>query len=123
MGRLEDELARLKAQLEAWQGAHELPPEVDLLCALGERHRTRREGLPVAPFAERQLEELYRHDVDMVEGEADVYRRAPGWDDEEAQQLVDDWEEAARRRMEAIENGSSLSEAYETHDIEKEENE
>lgn len=120
MGRLGDELVRLRQQLEAHE-PHHIPPEVDVLLALHQRSQARQDGKLVPPFSEAQLEELYRQDLELIGPEMEWWRTTPGWTNEESQHLLDEWEEGARARLTKIDEGASLSEVYDECDVDEEE--
>jgi hypothetical protein len=96
-----------------------LPPEVDLVLALHKRAEDRRDGKPVPPFSEGQLEELYRQDVELTGPTLEKWRTTPGWTDEESQQMLDELEEGARARLREIDEGASYASVYEEHDLEE----
>jgi hypothetical protein len=96
-----------------------LPPEVDLVLALHKRAEARRDGKPVPPFSEAQLEELAHQDVELTGPSMEKWRTTPGWTDEESQHLLDLWEEGARARLREIDEGASPSEVYEEYDLEE----
>jgi hypothetical protein len=122
MGRLGDELARLRQQLEAHE-PHRIPPEVDLVLALHQRSQARQDGKPVPPFSNAQAEELYRQDVELIGPKMEKWRTTPGWTSAESQTLLDEWEEGALARLTEIDEGASLSEVYEEYDLEEDEDE
>jgi hypothetical protein len=120
MGRMRDELAKLRQKLEAHE-PHHIPPEVDLLLALHQRSQARQDGKPVPSFSGSQLEALYSQDVELIGLTMEEWHETPGWTDEESQGLLDEWEEGARQRLERIENGESLKSVYEQIDEDEEE--
>jgi hypothetical protein len=120
VGRLGDELVRLRQQLEAHE-PHHIPPEVGVLLALHHRSQARRDGKSAPPFRDAQVKELYRQDLKHIGPEMERWRTTPGWTDEESQYLLDEWEEGARARLTKIDEGASLSEVYEECDVDEEE--
>jgi hypothetical protein len=67
-------------------------------------------------YDREELEELLKEDRATVEGRGDVgdLRESPGWQDSEAQQRLDEWQEDARRRLAQVEElGDQWREAYE----------
>lgn len=122
MGRLGDELAKIRQSLEA-EEPHTLPPEVDVLLALLRRSQARRDGITVPPFSDAQLEELYRQDVELTGPNMEEWRTTPGWTAEESQRLLDEWEEGALRRLREIDEGASRGEVYESVDEDETEDE
>jgi hypothetical protein len=67
-----------------------------------ERYRSRVAGEEVPPYAQEEIEERRRQDLETVSGNGvgAYVRDSPGWQTLEAQQLLDEWEEVARRRLE-----------------------
>jgi hypothetical protein len=114
--RLEElEERRRKAE----EGPHTLPPEVDLVLTLHKRAENLWHGKPVPPFTAAQLEEFYRQDLELTGPTTEKWRTTPGWTDEESQQMLDEWEEAALARLKEIDEGASYASVYEEHDLEE----
>jgi hypothetical protein len=117
VGRLSDEIAALRRTLEQANATPETSPDVQVLMKASARFSAAEEGRPIPPYSRAELECLYRQDRDMVDDEADMWRASPGWQDAAAQDRVESWETDARRRLERIEEGESLEEVYEDHDM------
>jgi hypothetical protein len=86
------------------------------------RHQAAEEGKPLPPWSERELLELYRDDLELVNGHGviELYRTAPGWQDRGqeggGQEMLDEWEQDARKRLALVDEiGVSLREVYEEH--------
>jgi hypothetical protein len=95
-------LERLEVGAEDRLSGWKVPPEVLVLAKAGERHQAIQEGREPPPYTQEEIEEMRRTDIEIVEGSgaAQHYRDIPGWQSEEAQRMLDSWEEEARRRVE-----------------------
>ena len=67
-----------------------------------ERYRSRVAGEEVPPYAQEEIEEMRRHDLETVSGNGvrAFVRDSPGWQTLEAQQILGKWEDDARKRLE-----------------------
>jgi hypothetical protein len=79
-----------------------IPPEVQVVTKAAERYQAWVEGRKMPPYTQEEIEEMRRADIEIVEGSgvAQHYRDVLGWQSEEAQRMLDSWEEEARRRVE-----------------------
>ena len=66
------------------------------------RHRARIEGEEPPPYTQEEIEERRRWDLEAAVGRGTEahYRNSPGWQSPEAQQMLGEWEEEARKRVE-----------------------
>jgi hypothetical protein len=72
-----------------------------VLCKHVERHQARIAGEEPPPYTQKEIEEMRRSDIESVEGwgvEAQL-RESIGWQTQEAQQALDEWEREAQRRV------------------------
>jgi hypothetical protein len=100
-------LERRLERLEAGAGKDaasrwEVPIGTRVYFKMVERYRSRVAGEEVPPYAQEEIEEMRRHDLETVSGNGvrAYVRDSPGWQTLEAQQLLEEWEEVARRRLE-----------------------
>jgi hypothetical protein len=102
VGSLESRCRRLEEQTERANSQWEVPMYTRIYLKHIERHRARKEGHEPPPFTQEEIEYLYQEDLDAASGEGVVafYRESLGWQSEEAQAMLDEWEEGARRRVE-----------------------
>ena len=103
MSSLERRLERLevgagKDAASRW----EVPIGTRVYLKMVERYRSRVAGQEMPPYAQEEIEEMRRHDLETVSGNGVrvFVRDSPGWQTLEAQQLLDEWEEGAQRRLE-----------------------
>ena len=97
---------RLEA-LEAGSTGSEwiIPIEVLVHCKAVERYQALRDGKEPPAYSRKEVAALREWDLETVEGrgvEARL-RDSPGWRTPGSQALLDEWEEEARRRLEAAE--------------------
>jgi predicted nuclease of restriction endonuclease-like RecB superfamily len=114
VGRLGEELARLRQQIEG-ASQWEIPPEVSVVAKLHERAAASREDRAIPPYTRGELEELYRQDADDAWGAGVVgaFRSSVGWQSEQSQNTLDEWQAEAKRSLQRIEGGETLAEVYE----------
>ena len=80
----------------------EVPIGTRLYLTMVARHQARTEGNEPLPYTQEEIEEMRRSDIQSVEGrgvEAQL-RESIGWQSPEAQQMLGEWEEEARKRVE-----------------------
>ena len=79
-----------------------IPPEVRVVTKAAERYQAWTEGREMPPYTQEEIEEMRRADIEILEGSGveQHYRDVPGWQSEEAQRMLDSWEEEAHRRVE-----------------------
>jgi hypothetical protein len=104
MASLGDELKRLRKQLQA-RPDHVAPMEVRVHLKQLERYKAVDAGLKPPAYTESELRYLYYEDLADAAGEGTIaaYRDTPGWQDSEAQDLLDSWQQDAARRVELVE--------------------
>ena len=103
MSSLERRLERLEAGAGKDAASRwEVPIGTRVYLKMVERYRSRVAGEEVPPYAQEEIEEMRRHDLETVSGSGvrAFVRDSPGWQSPEAQQLLDEWEEGTRRRLE-----------------------
>jgi hypothetical protein len=90
------------------------PPEASVLLKTIERWHAGQEGREPPPYSQEEIEEMHRSDQETTDGQSHLakLRDDPGWQSEESQELLDWWEEDARRRMALAESGVPLEESY-----------
>ena len=109
MGRLEDRLRRLEAEIKPDE-----PKDAGYMTLVGlvvkdmERWRAKQAGEEPPPYTRAEVEERRRQDLKTLAGDNVGLRDNPGWQSEEAQRLLDIWEEDARRRLEKAEGVISM---------------
>ena len=96
-------------------GTWTIPIEVRVLLKAQARDLARMRGEEIPPYTPEELEHLREADLATAVGaDLEEYRDDPGWQDEEAQRLLDDWQEDARRGLEWVEdNPERWQEVYE----------
>src|SRR5215217_2263390 len=82
------------------QTAGEHPSELyyaalDSLCRAHEDHNRELRDLPPLPRTEEQREQERLLEEDFIENVIPAYRESLGWQSEEAQQALDEWERQA----------------------------
>ena len=116
-------LERRLSDLEARSsGAEwEIPIEVRIHLRAVDRHRARENGEETPAYSREELEKMHRDDLDEAAGGGvvGILRDGPGWQSPESLNLLDEWEEDARRRLERVEDGETLEVVYD--DLEDEE--
>lgn len=99
------------------------PRDLDhrLYFKMTERRRARVEGLEMLLYTREEIEHMREEDLEIArrEGVVAELRGAPGWQTAQAQEMLDEWESAARRRLELTENLSRelWYQVYEEHDV------
>jgi hypothetical protein len=81
------------------------PIEVSVHCKAVERSQALRDGKELPAYSREEIAAMRQWDLETVEGkgvEARL-RDSPGWRTPGSQELLDEWEEEARRRHEATE--------------------
>ncbi len=103
MSSLERRLEKLEAGVEKGAASRwQIPSEVLVYTKMCERYRARIEGREPPEYSWEEIEERRRQDLETVAGngaEASL-RNSIGWQTPEAQQMLGEWEEEARRRVE-----------------------
>ncbi len=106
-------------RLEAARGAGETPYEVPMTTLLYlkavERYRAHECGEEPPAYSPDELAALHAEDLETVSGGGAVgqLRGSAGWQLPEGADLLDSWEEDARRRLERVEGGEALQAVYE----------
>ncbi len=79
-----------------------------------ERYRARERGEELPAYTQEELEALREHDLENVAGGGAVgqLRASAGWKSPEGRELLDAWEEAARRRLARVDEGETLGAVY-----------
>jgi hypothetical protein len=98
---LERRLERLEGGVEKSASRWQIPFEVLVYTKMCERYRARTEGKEPTEYSWEEIEEMRRQDLETISGkgaEASL-RDSIGWQIPEAQQILDEWEEDARRRL------------------------
>lgn len=108
-------------RLETARGAgapYEVPMLTRLYLKTVERYRARENGEDPPRYAPDELEALHAEDLETVAGGGAVGSMRPsvGWKSPEGQELLDAWEEAARRRLAMVEDGEPLAIVYDEYD-------
>jgi hypothetical protein len=96
---------RLEAGVEAETSQLVVPIEVSVHCKAVERYQALRNGKEPPAYSREEVAALREWYLETVEGrgvEARL-RDSPGWRTPGSQALLDEWEEEARRRLEAAE--------------------
>jgi hypothetical protein len=95
-------LEKLEAQTSDADSKWVIPIEVRILAKAVERHQARNDGREPPPYAQEEIEQLRRYDLEIAAGGGVVgqFRESLGWQSEEAHELLDDWERDAHRRLE-----------------------
>lgn len=117
MGSLEGRLRSLESKASGAEW--EIPIEVRLLLKATQRHQARERGEDPPPYFREELEEMHREDLETVAGGGvvGIFRDSAGWTSPESLDLLDEWGEDARRRLERVEDGEPLRVVYdETED-------
>ncbi len=108
---------RLK-RLEVTRGAGEAPYEVPMTTRLYlkavERYRAHERGDDLPAYTQEELEALRADDLETVAGGGAVgsMRVSAGWKSPEGRELLDAWEEDARRRLARVDKGETLGAVY-----------
>jgi hypothetical protein len=93
-----ERLARLEARRKP---SYEVPPAMDRLLDAIEDARREIAGLPPLPSEARPYTAAEREDdIRFLREELPKYRADVGWQGEEAQGLLDSWEEETKARLE-----------------------
>ncbi len=121
MGSLDDRLRRLEERRssgEQW----ETPIEALVLAKAVERHQARKSGEEPPAYTREELEALYEEDLAEAAGGGTVayFRNSAGWRSEEGQEILDEWQEAATRRLRLIEDGMPKEDVYDEFNEEEE---
>ena len=96
---------RLEAGVEAETSQWVVPIEVSVHCKAVERYQALRDGKEPPAYSREEVAALREWDIETVAGEGFVaeMRDSPGWRTPGSQELLDLWEQEARRRLEAAE--------------------
>jgi hypothetical protein len=80
-----------------------------------ERYQARENGEDPPAYAPDELTALHAKDLNTASGGGMVgaLRDSGGWESPEGADLLDSWEEDARRRLERVEGGEALQAVYE----------
>ena len=99
----------------------EIPIEVRVHLKAVERHRSRERGEEPPPYTQEEIAHMHEEDLAEAAGGGVVgdLRNSAGWTSPESLRILDSWEDAARRRLERIEDGE-LEVVYNELDEEEE---
>jgi hypothetical protein len=99
-------LEKLEAQGSDADSKWVIPMEVCILAKAVERHQVRNYGREPPPYAQEEIEEMRRDDLEVAAGGGVVgwLREGGGWQSKECRAKLDGWEEEAYRRLEQAEN-------------------
>jgi hypothetical protein len=103
---LEHRIEKLEAGVEKKSASRwQIPPEVLVYTKMCERNRARTKGREPPEYSWEEIEEMRRQDLETVSGNgADAsLRNSIGWQTPEAQRMLSEWQEDARRRLERAE--------------------
>ncbi len=108
-------LERLEAARGATEAPYEVPMTTRLYLKAVERYRVRERGEEPPAYTQEEWEALHEHDLETVAGGGAVgsMRASAGWESPEGRELLDAWEEDARRRLARVEGGEALGAVYE----------
>ncbi len=111
---LERRLSDLEAKASRTDPRRQAPIEARLLCKAVARYQARENGEELPAYSPDEIQHLYEDDVATVAGSgvAGELRAGAGWESPEALEMLAAWEEAARRRLERIEDGERLEDVY-----------
>ncbi len=115
MGGLEGRIGRLEASRGATEAPYEIPMPTRLYFKAVERYRARENGEDPPRYTPDELAALHAEDLDTVAGGGTVgqLRGSAGWQTPEGADLLDSWEEGARRRLARVAEGETLEAVYE----------
>ena len=105
MGNLKRRLQALEVK-EANKGSEWVTPiEARVHMKAVERYHALEDGKELPPYTREEIAHLRESDLETAAGGGAVgqFRDSPGWQSEEARELLGSWEERARRRLEASE--------------------
>ncbi len=105
MRDLDRRIARLEASAPGGR-VPEVPLDILLYLKTLERHQARENDAEPPPYSADELAAMYRDDLEDAAGAGTVgmLRASGGWQTPEAAELLDLWEEDARRRLELIQD-------------------
>ena len=117
MGKLGDEVRRLREEVQAATESYTIPVHVRLLTKYMERHCAFKEGRELPSYTDEELNAKYQSDLEVAAGEGVVgwLRGSAGWARPQEQQLLAIWEEQARRRVDAAQS-LPLAEVYDVRE-------
>ncbi len=109
---LEDRLRRLEARTASQKW--ETPIEVLVLTKAVERHQARKSGEEPPAYTPEEITHMHAKDLAEAAGGGTVayFRNSAGWQSEEGQEILDEWQEAATRRLRLIEDGMPKEDVY-----------
>lgn len=96
----------------------EIPIEVRILLKAVAGHRARERGEEPPTYTQEELEAMREEDLEVISGGGvvGIYRDSAGWTTPEALEILDSWEEGARRRLERLEDSEPLEVVYDEHE-------
>ena len=117
MGKLGDEVRRLREEVQAATESYTIPVHVRLLAKYMERNRAFAEGRELPAYTDEELRAKYESDLEVAAGEGVVgwLRGSAGWSRPEERRMLEIWEEQARRRVEAAQS-LPLAEVYDVRE-------
>ncbi len=103
---IKQRLGELEAQMETEARRGKTPPEVGVLLKAVVRHQARGEGKEPPPYTQEEVEEMLWDDLEIAAGGGVVgwLRESGGWQSTEGRAKLNEWEEAAQRRLEQAQN-------------------
>ena len=117
---LERRLTNLEARAPGTKW--ETPVEVLVHLKAVARHQSRERGEEPPPYTQEEIAHMHEEDLAEAAGGGVVgdLRNSAGWTSPESLQILDSWEDAARRRLARIEAGEPLEVVYNELDEDEE---
>lgn len=118
MGNIDKRLEQLEATASGpkW----EIPIEVRVHLKAVARHRARENGEELPAYSQEEIEAMREEDLEVISGGGTMayLRSSGGWQSEEAQEMLGEWEDDARWRIEQTEGlpREMWGEVYERED-------
>lgn len=101
---MDKRLSKLETNNEAATSEWVTPIEVRILAKAVARHYARKDGREPQAYTQEEIAHLRDEDLEAAVGRGVVgeYRGSGGWGSPEGQVMLDEWEESARCRVEAM---------------------
>lgn len=121
MGNLDRRLLRLEGHATPHR-TPEVPVEVRIQLKAVERHQARERGEEPSAYTQEEIEAMREEDLEVIGGGGvvGILRDSAGWTSPESLEILDSWEEGARRRLERLEDGESPEVVYDDDEDEEE---
>ncbi len=122
MGSIDRRLERLEARASVpkW----EIPIEVRICLKAVARHRAHERSEELPAYSQEEVEAMRREDFEVAcsGGVVGILRDSTGWQSEESQEILDEWESSARLRIEQTEGlpREMWGEVYEDEELDDE---